>query len=532
MGYFGRSVTRKIALMVSSISLLVVGLSLTGIIMRVQETGLSKQLESFVHLQILLSVLLVIFLTLLVVLVVRLYLTGPLRNLHKVISSAEEGDFLSRVVVKSDDEVGRLATDFNRLLTKLTDVQASRIDTAMELDEAQRELEMQAALEAKNRQIELTNRKLTRRINELDLLFDVSQRLTSSLELDHVLQAMAELIGSRLGFQRFSILLFDEAESMLTFRHVFGPQGPGTSVGDSLPADEGLVGRAIQKGTHELVSDLVGLARNTPLENALPTTGSFLCVPMQHREKLYGVLNFTSPKKDAFSDDAIQFMTALSNQAAMAIANAQLFKETLDLSVTDELTKLANRRQMKTALQMEFDRARRFSNDLSVIMIDIDHFKRYNDANGHLLGDQVLTGVARVLENNTRKVDTVARFGGEEFVIILPGQDKATASSVAEKLRKAVAQNVFPRMASQPNGYLSITAGVSCYPKDGDQPQALVDMADLALYVAKRAGRNRVVEFEKDMLAAEAERQAARQVKATRRRRRRKPVKAGPPERI
>jgi len=124
-------------------------------------------------------------------------------------------------------------------------------------------------------------------------------------------------------------------------------------------------------------------------------------------------LNFIRKDKNDFSVDAVQLLTSVAQQVAMALLNSHLFQEKLDLSVTDELTQLANRRLFQTRLELEWNRASRFNSPLSLLMVDIEHFKVYNDRNGHLLGDKALKELARILEKNTRKVDTVARFGGE-----------------------------------------------------------------------------------------------------------------------
>jgi len=125
------------------------------------------------------------------------------------------------------------------------------------------------------------------------------------------------------------------------------------------------------------------------------------------------LLNFIRKEKNGFSGDAVQLLTSVAQQVAMALLNSHLFQEKLDLSVTDELTQLANRRLFQTRLELEWNRASRFNSPLSLLMVDIEHFKVYNDRNGHLLGDKALKELARILEKNTRKVDTVARFGGE-----------------------------------------------------------------------------------------------------------------------
>ncbi len=496
---------------------------LGGLHLEVAHSSLTERLSAYAQLQVATALLLVAFVALMVVLTMRVLITTPLIRLRRAITAAESGDFLHRVEPTSQDEVGQLAEAFNRMLTRLTEVEASKIDSEMELDQAQRELSLKAELEEKNRIIEETNRKLTGRLNELGLLFDTIRALTSTLELDRVLEVINELIGVTLQYQKFSILLMDERREKLVVKFVYGAQAEGAHKGAEVDPSVGLVGQAVRTGKRVLAMDLSGLTeRRGPIEEGLPEQGSFLCVPMLHKDSLLGVLTFTRPTPDGFPESELRLLTSLGRQAAMAIMNAQLYQEKLEMSVTDDLTKLANRRQLQTRLELEWNRARRFSSPLSVLMVDIDFFKRYNDVNGHLLGDQVLKGVADVLTGNTRKVDTVARFGGEEFVILLPGQDKHIAVNIAQKLRKAVARHAFPRTNSQPNGHLTITIGVATCPEDADDPSDLVDRADLALYVAKRAGRNQVAAYEDGMQTAEQERKAAQAKRPRKRRRRRR----------
>src|SRR5262249_25651739 len=166
--------------------------------------------------------------------------------------------------------------------------------------------------------------------------------------------------------------------------------------------------------------------------------GSFLCVPMKLQDRLIGLFNVLRPRANAFSEADIRLLTSLANYATLAPANAQLHGRIKELSVTDELTKLANRRLLLQRAAMELDRAERFGHPVSCLMIDIDHFKRFNDAHGHLQGDEVLCTVAGLLHDAVRNVDLVGRYGGEEFVVLLPQVGKPDALRVAEKLRTAI----------------------------------------------------------------------------------------------
>jgi diguanylate cyclase (GGDEF)-like protein len=485
---------------------------------------LTGRLSEGSHLQAIGGILLSVIMGVVAYLVVKIYLTTPLRKLSRAIESAEHGDFLSRVELGTHDELERLGEDFNKLLAKLTDFQASKIDADLERDMAQRELEYKEQLEEQTRIIEDTNKKLTRRLNELALLYEVNQMLTSTLEIDEILRMLTEKVGEAVQVDELTVLLMDEHKKKLRIAAILGKPQASWSVRQLVDPMTGLFSESLRKDKHFLIPDLSRVPLKGKDWEYLPDRGSFLSIPMIYKGRLLGLLNFVRKDKQAFLDHQIKLLTSVTRQAALAILNAQLYQEKLDLSVTDELTKLANRRKMQTRLDLEWNRARRFKSDLSLLMIDIDHFKRYNDRNGHLLGDKVLQGVARILENNTRKIDTVARFGGEEFVVILPGQDKPTASSVADKLRRAVYGNHFPRTQSQPGGHLTISVGVATHPGDADDPKTLLDKSDLALYVAKRTGRDRTVPYEKELEKVEAERQKALQAKLARKhRRRRKP---------
>ena len=171
----------------------------------------------------------------------------------------------------------------------------------------------------------------------------------------------------------------------------------------------------------------------------------------------------------------------------------QAQKRLRELAITDGLTDLFNYRYFKEQLIHEIDRAKRHNLHFSLIMLDIDHFKKYNDTHGHLAGDAVLKNMAVLLRQNVRKNDIAARYGGEEFALVLIETNKTAARFVANKLKKLVADYPFSFRESQPNGKLTISMGVATYPDDGTSYQKLVDIADKRLYQAKRLGRNKVV---------------------------------------
>ncbi len=188
-------------------------------------------------------------------------------------------------------------------------------------------------------------------------------------------------------------------------------------------------------------------------------------------------------------------LTALSNQSAIVIENARLYEKTKEFSVRDDLTGLFNRRWFNQRIVEEFKRAERFNNPLSILMVDIDFFKHYNDNHGHSTGDTALREVAQVLSKNVREVDSVVRYGGEEFIVILPKTGMEEARKTAEKLRLKMEEHEIPFGSTQPNGKFTISIGYTTYPDIAKNISDLFNQADHALYTAKHRGRNRVVGY-------------------------------------
>jgi diguanylate cyclase (GGDEF)-like protein len=181
----------------------------------------------------------------------------------------------------------------------------------------------------------------------------------------------------------------------------------------------------------------------------------------------------------------------LHDELQEKVIELQRTKEELrHLAITDGLTSLYNYRYFKEQLLQELNRAQRHKLNISVVMIDIDHFKQYNDKNGHPAGDLVLKEIAYLLKANIRNIDLAARYGGEEFSLILIETDKSPAGIVAEKIRKLVEEHGFAYESSQPDGKLTISTGVATFPEDGEDFDTLVSQADQRLYRAKEAGRN------------------------------------------
>jgi len=307
-----------------------------------------------------------------------------------------------------------------------------------------------------------------------------------------VFRLALHLIGRSLQVDAYSLLLLDETSGRLVIRAAFGLPEERTHA-FSLALGEGISGLVAESGHPMLVPD-VSVETRFAERVCFSPHGAFLCVPLQiKRGPVIGVLNAHKPEPQAFTRADIDQFQAVANQVAMALENAQLYQRTKELSSRDELTGLFNRRYFFENLETEVQRARRYRRAFTILMLDLDHFKHYNDTHGHLFGDRALRQGGEILLANTRRADVVARFGGEEFVILLPEIDKEAGARVAEKIRIKIAEHPFHGRERQPGGQLTVTIGVATYPVDSDNGLELVDMADRALYVGKRQGGNRVV---------------------------------------
>ncbi len=419
-------------------------------------------------------------------LALRRTVTRPIARLVEVMHRAEKGDFFVRAEAESRDEIGHLSGAFNSMLAKITELKVAEIETGRELESMQRELVLKAELE--------------RRVQEVTLLLDVARSLNSTLELSEILNRVTEMVGVRMKMDQFAVMLLDAPAAKLDVAASFGLDKEKMA-GFRLSLGEGASGIAAKTRETLYVPDIHSDGRWVVGPQDPKSDTSALCVPLVWKEEVVGVLNFVRFAKAAFSENDIVLLQLVASHAAMAIVNARLFSETKELTLTDALTGVFNRRHLFSRLELEVARAQRFGSPLSVAMVDIDHFKRLNDTHGHPAGDEVLKLVASLLQGAVRKVDTVARYGGEEFMVLLPRSERDEAFEVAEELRLLIAQTAFPHADQQPGGRITVSIGVASFQRDGESIEALVDAVDAALYASKRGGRNKVSLYERGMEA-------------------------------
>ena len=381
----------------------------------------------------------------------------------------------------------RVAGAMARLTERLGALRASVADQGAQLEEARRRLQLEAELQAKHEE-------LTRRLRERELLFEVLRESARQRRLQPLLEALAERLAEALRLREVGLLLreADEQGERFVLRAVAGAfEAPASLLGRAIVAGEGVAGEAARRREPIVVEDVASDPRYLAFWGEVPREGPFVAVPVLRGQQLVGLIAATRPAGARFRPEELRLLAALADQVAVVVHRAQLFEELERLSEHDPLTGLANRRRLDRQLEMEMERARRFGQPLSAVLFDIDHFKQINDRLGHAAGDEVLRAVAEALRGHVRKVDTVARVGGEEFVVLLPRATLSEARAVADKLRRHVRALQVPGASEQPAGALTISAGVAEW-QPGDTAETLLAAADEALYRAKRSGRDRV----------------------------------------
>jgi diguanylate cyclase (GGDEF)-like protein len=324
--------------------------------------------------------------------------------------------------------------------------------------------------------------------------------------LPRLVERFLQLGGALVSSHRASLWMTDESKMQLervarVEAAWTSAEGQRTQIISGGPASvrygEGLVGRVAERHLPMIVEDGTRDRRASDLErrDQPETPFSMLLLPLAVGGELIGVVQFERDDAHPYTRRDLGRVRALANQAATAISNAQRHRTVTDQAVTDGLTGLFNRRHIQATLESEQRRAQRYGHEFSVIMLDIDHFKGYNDTYGHTQGDVLIKMVAGLLRANVRAVDIVGRYGGEEFLVLMPETSKMEATYTAERLRQAVADAAFPGHADAPEFAVSktISLGVATLPEDAPDAEMLVTRADQALYEAKRGGRNRAV---------------------------------------
>lgn len=328
---------------------------------------------------------------------------------------------------------------------------------------------------------------------QLATFTEIGKALTSSLDLKEILARVMEKISQLLQPKNWSLLLLDEETNELRFEIVVGP-GSEKLKDLRLKVGEGVAGWVAREMKPLLVPDVHKDPRFCKKADEVShfTTQSIICVPLTTRGKCLGVIELINKvEQEGFSEDDLIVLTTLADFTAIAIENAIFLNRVQELTITDDLTKLYNSRFLHNRLDYEVERAKRFRYELSMIFLDLDYFKEVNDAHGHLHGSKLLKEVAQILVAQLRTVDMACRYGGDEFIIMMPGTSKKNAVLVAEKLRNSIRDKVF-LTGDGLNIKLTASFGVASFPSDAGNKEELIHRADAAMYEAKNRTRDAV----------------------------------------
>lgn len=334
---------------------------------------------------------------------------------------------------------------------------------------------------------------LDRRNEEVRILVEIGKALTSSLDRQEILNAIMEKVSVLLKPRTWSLLLVEEATKELYFEIVVSPVGEELKK-IRVKIGQGIAGWVALHGEPLLIPDVRKDCRfSSQVDNVVHfDTRSIVCVPIKSRDKILGVVELINSLEDGdFNEADLKILSTIADYAAIAIENASYVQKVHELVITDDLTGLYNSRHLHELLDYEVKRANRYSCDLSLVFIDLDHFKKVNDTYGHMVGSRLLTEIGHLIHDHTRKVDMVARYGGDEFVIVLPNTSKVGALSVISKLREKI--NVHHFLAKE-GLRINVTAsfGIATFPEDAKSKDDLIRLADKAMYEVKETTRDAI----------------------------------------
>ena len=333
----------------------------------------------------------------------------------------------------------------------------------------------------------LLNSEIKEQEDHLTVLSAIHNAVSQSLDTENLMIETVKTIQNVFGINHVRIYLLDTVQKMLNGQVSCDFRGRISSITDeNLP---------LKPGTHPAV-DCILDHHVIGLRNAF---SSVMCTfLLRAKDENFGVLMIDNLlSQEEITEEMVQLLEMVSGQIGMAIKNARLFHQVMELSITDGLTGLYIPRYFHQRIHEEFERARRQSNPLSLAILDLDHFKEINDSCGHLMGDKALKIVAAKIVSSTRKFDIAVRYGGDEFIMLMPGSNELDALRTIERVLKSVEESPI-QIDAERKFYVTLSVGIASFPNHAGSDEELLQNADNALYEAKRSGRNRIVIYSQD----------------------------------
>lgn len=322
----------------------------------------------------------------------------------------------------------------------------------------------------------------------LKAIFSITNSIGSELELEKVCDLVVEKIYELVNCNGCAIILINRDRIKLQSEIGFGSSIKEVEFSTEMP----LIKYILSTKKKIFIGDI----EKSYFKYSIPRgdlTTSMICMPILVKDRVRGIIYIDSKHINAFSYKHEYFLNILAHEISVAIERAIAYERIKVLTLKDELTGVYNRRKFNQDLEDELNKAARYERKLSLLMIDIDFFKKFNDLYGHQAGDAILNRLGTFLNNNMRSTDKAYRYGGEEFAVICTETDRRSAIIFAERLRKIIGtEDLYNKGRKGPGTRLTISIGVSNFPANAARPDSLIKYADDALYKAKARGRNRV----------------------------------------
>lgn len=334
------------------------------------------------------------------------------------------------------------------------------------------------------------NDSLQKQIDALRDLIEVAKTVVSTLDLDTLLQAIMVSAMHYAETPAGSVALYDSKNRELSLHAHRGLSADFIKVERWGVSSGGLTEQILNSGEIFIVGDT---EKTQFFHNPVAVKEgirALICVPLVFQDDIVGILYLDDFKVRDFDRGKLELLSILASFAALAIHNARLHNKTKLMAITDFLTGLYNHRYFQQILTQELGRARRYQKLLSLVILDIDNFKSFNDRYGHAVGDKVLVSIGEIISRSLRKVDYAFRYGGEEFVLLLPETSLENAVLTADRLRERIAKEAVSAVPEAEGTIITVSAGVACYPENGTNREDLFSLMDSYLYKAKSMGKN------------------------------------------